>query len=192
MKINRFEDVMGVIPQADIVEGRFVCIKPNVHSYDFGSREDLPGCTVPATAEEAKFARYCLTWAVDNGKPPYYKPVPHYDWSNRRGGWDQATNLPMTSTTVYTTYPGYQEGFTIPSGTPALAFGEGTYTVPSGCYIDNANIINVGARVEVANTAEDSSNAGKLKYVATMDERTIGFVRAYDSATGALTVEIRP
>jgi len=191
MEINRFDEVMGVIPQADVVEGRFVIIKANVHSYDFGSRADLPGCAVPATAEEAKRARYCLTWAVHNGKPPFYQPVPALNWALRKGGWDQASNLPMTTTTVYTTYPGYQEGVTIPSGTPALAFGEGTFTFPSGCYIDNAALANPGAMVIVANTDEDTTDAGKLKYQATMDDRVVGFVEYRDSTNGDLTVRIK-
>jgi hypothetical protein len=191
MEINRFEEVMGVVPQADIVEGRFVIIKANVHSYDFGSKEDLPGCGVPATAEEAKRARFCLTWQVSNGKPPFYQPNPAYNWSLRAGGWDQATNLPMTSTTVYTTYPGYQNGVTIPSGMPSLAFGEGTYTIPSGGYINNASLATPGSMVVVANTAEDTSDAGKLKYQSTMDDRVVGFVEHRDSTSGALTVRIK-
>lgn len=191
MEINRFDEVMGVIPQADVVEGRFVIIKANVHSYDFGSRADLPGCAVPATAEEAKRARYCVTWQVSNGKPPFYQPYPGFSWALRKGGWDQNSNLPLTSTTIYTTYPGHQNGVTIPSGMPSLAFGEGTYTIPSGGYIDNASLATPGSMVIVANTDEDTTDAGKLKYQSTMDDRVVGYVEYRDSSTGELTVRIK-
>ena len=191
MEINRFEDVIGVVPQADVVEGRFVLLKANADTADFGSMSDLPGVAVPATAAEANFAKYCITWAVNNGTPPYYLPMPAYAWA-LRGGWDQATNLPMSSETVYTTYPGYQESKTIPSGIPALAFGEGTYTLPSGCYIASNSLHTVGAPVIVANTTEDTTDAGKLKYQSTMDARVVGQVVAYDSTSGRLTVKIRP
>jgi hypothetical protein len=193
MYINRFEDVIGVITLTDIVEGRFVLLKENtVTSYDFGSRSDLPGVAVPATAEEAKRARYALTWTVTNGKPPYYQPMPSFEWSMRQGGWDQATNLPMTDTTIYTTYPGHQNGKTIPSGYLALAFAEGTYTIPSGGYIENVALHVAGAPCIVANTAEDTTDAGKIKYQSTMDERVVGYVERYNSTNGDLTVKVRP
>ena len=191
MYINRFEDVIGVVALTDIVEGRFVLLAENtVGSYDFGSRTDLPGARVPATAEEAKRARYAITWTVTNGKPPFYQPMPSYDWALRGGAWDQTGNLPMTSTTIYTTYPGHQNGRTIPSGYLALAFAEGTYTIPSGAYIASDSLHVPGAMVIVANTDEDTTDAGKLKYQATMDDRVVGYVQSYDSATMDITVKV--
>lgn len=192
MYINRFEDVIGVQTLADIVEGRFVLLKSNTNaSNDFGSNSDVPGVAVPATAEEAKRARFALTWVVSNGKPPFYQPNPSVDWSLRQG-FDKATNLPMTNTTIYTTYPGFQNGKVIPSGMLALAFGEGTYTIPSGGYIDDAALHSAGAPCVVANTAEDTTDAGKIKYQSTMDERVIGYVERYDKSNGDLTVKVRP
>ena len=187
MEINGFNEVIGVIPQANVVEGRFGLLTTNVHSYDFGSRADLPGFKVPATADEAEQARYIITWAVDNRKPPIYQPQPAYTWALREG-WDQASNLPMTSTTVYTTYPGYQNSVTIPSGVPALAYGDGTYTIPSGQYIYNAGLKNPGANVIIANTAEDTTDAGKPKYQAAYDDRVIGRVLYFNTANSNLTI----
>lgn len=189
MEINRFEEVLGVVPIANVVEGRFVLLTSHNTSYDLGSRTDLPGAKVPATAEEAKRARFCITWAVDNRKPPYYQPTPAFDFA-QRGGWDQSENVPFDAE-VWMTYPGYQNSRTIPSGMPSLAFGTGTYTVPSGQYIYDSNLTSPGSPVIVANTAEDTTDAGKPKYQATMDERVIGIVERYDSTTGDLTIRVK-
>lgn len=189
MEINRFEDVLGVVTIADVVEGRFGVLTSHSESYDFGSRSDLPGFKVPATAEEAKRAKFVITWAVDNRETPIMEPTPSFTFA-QRGGWDQTANAPF-STTVYLTHPGNQEGLTIPSGTPALAYTEGTFTLPSGAYVYSANIIVPGAALIVADTASDSaSDAGKLKYTASMAAGVVGFTERYDSATGKLTVRI--
>ena len=189
MEINRFEDVLGVVPTADVVEGRMVVLTSHSHTYDFGSNEDLAGAKVPATAEEAKRAKYIITWKVDNRPTPIFMPTPSYDWALREG-WDQTDNAPF-DTTVHLTYPGNKEGLTIPSGTPSLAFTEGTFTVPSGAYISDANIVVPGAALIVADTATDGAgNAGKLKYTASFAAGVIGVVERYDSATGRLTFRI--
>lgn len=187
MEIRIYEDVRGVVTTADVVEGRFGLMTTHSFSHDFGSRTDLPGFKVPATAEEAKIARFIVTWAVDNTPFPQYKPVPAYDFSLRQG-FGAAGNAPF-SATVYLSNPANQDGYTIPSGTPSLAFGRGTYTVGSGYYIASASLV-AGAKVIVANTAEDTTDAGKLKYQSTMDERVVGIVRQYDSTTKELTVDV--
>jgi len=189
MEINRFENVKGVVTADEVVEGRFGLLVANSVTNDFGSLADLPGFRVPATAEEAKRAKYVITFEVTSQKPPFYVPVPHYDWALRNGGFDQATNTPF-SATVHTVYPGYKNSMTIPSGVPALAFGEGTYTIPSGQYIYDANLRNPGSPVIVANTAEDTTDAVKPKYQATMDERVIGTVRYFDTSTYDLTIDV--
>lgn len=190
MEIRGFnKEIVGVITTADVVEGRLGLLTTHTFSHDFGSREDLAGFKVPATAEEAKRARYIITWAVDNREYPAFLPIPSVEWAER-GGWSKAQTHPF-SATIYLTNPGNKEGLTISSGTPALAFGKGVYTVPSGCYIDHNDIIKVGSAVVVANTADDSTDAGKLKYAETYDADTcIGKVREYDSTTGRLTIQI--
>ena len=71
MEINRFEDVIGVVTQADTVEGRFIVLTSNSFGGLFINVDaDLPGAKVPATAEEAKRAKFCLAWAVDNRESP--------------------------------------------------------------------------------------------------------------------------
>ena len=189
MEINRFEDVVGVVPVADTVEGRMVLLTSHTHSYDFGSKEDLAGAKVPATAEEAKRAKFIITWAVDNRPTPIYMPTPSFDFALREG-WDQTDNVPF-NTYVHLTHPGNTDGQTIPSGMPSLAFTEGTFTVPSGAYISDANIIVPGAALIVADTATDGAGeAGKLKYTASMAVGVIGFTERYDSTTGKLTFRI--
>jgi hypothetical protein len=190
MEINRFEQVRGAVAMEDTVEGLFVVVVPNTFSVDFGSQEDLVGVRVPATTEEGKRARYIITWPVSNGQTPIYQPTPSYAFSMRAGGWDQATNIPF-DTKVRLTYPGYQEEEVIPSGNMALAFTEGTFTIPSGGYVYDTNIIKTGAALVVCNTADDTAAlAGKLKYTASLAVGVIGFTEGYDSATGKLTVRV--
>jgi len=190
MEINRFEDVIGVQLQSAAVEGRFVVLVANtLGGTIMNTNEDLPGARVPATAEEAKRAKYCLTWAVDNRQTPIVDwPSSVYDF---RGGWVNNTAGPLTGQTMYLTHPGNQESGTIPSGYKALGYTEGTFTIPSGQYIYNANIIVPGAAIMVANTADDTAaEAGKPKYTATMAAGVIGVTETYDTDTGALTIRV--
>lgn len=189
MEINKLgKTILGVVPTANIVEGRFGLLCAHTHTYDFGSKEDLPGIRVPATAEEAKRARYIVTWALDNRPTPIYNTYPAYTWALRYG-FDQTTNVPF-SATVYLTHQANQNCLTIPSGTPCLAFADGIFTVASGCYVYDANLENPGAPVIVANTAEDGAgSAGKPMYQATMDERVVGRVVYFNPSNSYLTIE---
>jgi hypothetical protein len=189
MELRDFNKVRGVFTTEAIVEGRFVLLTPNAETYDFGSRADLPGVKVPTTAAEATRARFCLAFSPDNRKTPIYQPMPSMDWALRAGGWDQSANVPF-SATVYLTHPENQEGRTVPSGSLALAFSDCVITLPSGAYVENANIKIKGNLVSIANTAEDGAGeAGKPKYEASYDaDQVIGEVYDYDSATGRLTI----
>jgi hypothetical protein len=190
MEINRFEDVIGVVVQEEITEGRFVVLTTNALGGLFMNvDDDLPGAKLPDTAEEATRAKFCVTFAVDN------RPTPIVDYPQTvfdfRGGWVNAPAGPLTGVKMWLTHPGNQEGQAIPSGYKALAYTEGTFTIPSGGYIYNANLEIPGAAVIVANAATDTAaDAGKLKYTATNAVGVIGFVEDYDDATGALTVRV--
>jgi hypothetical protein len=190
MEINRFEDVLGVVPTSDIAEGRFVLLTSHGFSNDFGSETDLPGCKVPATTEEAKRAKYILTWAVDNRDTPILVPTPAVTFA-LRGGFGNADNTPFAAT-VYLTHPGNQEGLTIPSGTPSLGYTEGTFTLPSGSYVYSSNIIVPGAAIIIQDATTDATagEAGKPKYTATFAAGVIGVTERYDSATGRLTIRV--
>lgn len=190
MRINRFEEVIGVVPVTAVVEGRFGILTENtVPTWDFGSGSNLPGFRVPATADEAEGARFCLTWAVTNVPSPFILPHPNVG-NSFRYGFDASANLPA-AVTYYTTYPGYQESMTVPSGMPSLAYGVGTYTIPSGEYVDNVALHVAGANVIVTAASESAANAGKPAYQFSRDERVIGQVEEYDSATGDLTIRVR-
>lgn len=189
MEINRFEDVVGVVAQEDIAEGRFVVLTSNALGGLFMNVDsDLPGARLPDTAEEAKRAKFCLTFAVDN------RPTPIVDYPSTvfdfRGGWVNSDAGPLTGVKMWLTHPGNQESQTIPSGYKALAFTEATVTIPSGQYIYNAALETPGAAVIVANSADDGANAGKPKYTATMAVGVIGFVQDYNTDNGALTIRI--
>lgn len=190
MEINRFNDVIGVVLVADTVEGRFVTLTSHSFSEDFGSLTDLPGAKVPATAEEAKRAVYCLTWKVDNRPTPIVEKFPSFSFAER-GGFSEDANAPFTAT-MYLTHPGNQEGLTIPSGVSALAYTDGTFTLPSGSYVYSSDIIVPGAALIVADTASDGADsAGKLKYTASMAAGVVGVTERYDADTNKLTVKIK-
>jgi hypothetical protein len=189
MEKNNFEDVVGVVPVADIPEGRFVLITAHSFSYDFGSRTDLVGAKVPATADEAKKAKYCITFSPDNRATPFYEQMPSMDWA-MRGGWSQAANTPF-SATVFLTHKDVVEGLVLPSGIPALAYTDGVFTIPSGGYVYDTNIIVKGASLIVADaTTDGAGSAGKLKYSATFQAGVVGTTEEFDASTGKLTVRI--
>lgn len=189
MEINRFDDVVGVVVQEDIVEGRFVTLGSNTLGGSFMNVDgDLPGAYIPKTAEQAKHAKFCVTFAVDNREAPIIDyPQTTFDF---RGGWVNATAGPLTGVKMWLTHPGNQESQTIPSGYRALGYTEATVTIPSGGYIYNADLVVPGAMWIVADRATDTTDAGKVKYVAADAVGRMGFVEKYDSATGALTVRI--
>jgi hypothetical protein len=188
MEINQFQEVLGVVPVEDIVEGRFVCLTSHTFSNDFGSDTDLPGVKTPDTAAEAARAKYVLTWKVDNSSTPIYA-VPSMSFAER-GGWSQAANAPF-ATTVYLTHPGNQESLTIASGVTSLAYTDGIFTVPSGQYIYSSDIIVKGATIRIQQANElTAADAGKPIYDADMDIQIIGETYGYDSTTGALTIRV--
>ncbi len=171
MEINKYTDIMGVVTGEDIPEGRMVILTSHDQDYDFGSKVDLPGVRLPADSDEALLAKYCLTWPVSNanaeGPINMFIPTPSFAYALRRGGWDQTSNVPFNAD-VYLTYPGHQEGVTIPSGYQALAFDRGVFTVPSGHFVYNASLVTPGAGLEVLNKADDgASSAGLLSYTGT-------------------------
>jgi hypothetical protein len=110
-------------------------------------------------------------------------PTPSFSYALRTGGWDQAANVPFTAA-VYLTYPGNQEGVTIPSGFQALAFDRGVFTVPSGAFTYSTDLV-AGAPLEVLNSGDDGEDeAGKLAYNAA---GTIAVVETFDLAEMSLT-----
>lgn len=162
MEKNHYGDtILGVVATEDIVEGRMVCLTSHSENLNFGSLTDVPGIMLPSSQAEATRSRYIVTFAPDNRPTPLYIPHPHYDWSTR-WGWEQASNVPFAAT-VLLTHPDVQEGMTIPSGTGAIAFGEGIYTVPSGSYVYAAAIEVPGTQLEVAFV---NPNKGKLTVLA--------------------------
>lgn len=188
MEINKYTDIIGVVACGDVVEGRMVILTSHASSYDFGSRADLYGVRVPADSTEATKAKYIVTWPVSNSQVTddikMLVPMPSYNWSLRPGGFDQAGNVPFTSK-IYLTYPGNQNGVTIPSGYMALAFDRGVFTVPSGAFVFAAGIMAAGAPLEVLNTNDDTyAQAGKLAYNSA---GTIAVVERFNSEDGSLT-----
>jgi hypothetical protein len=185
MEINQFDEVIGVVPVNEIVEGRFVVVVPQSISHDFGSYADLPGVRLPATADEAAKANKIVTFAVDNRPVPFFEPNLVFSFA-LRGGFDQAANAPF-ATTVYATYRGNQEGLTLTSGQPALAYGDGTFTIPSGHFVDSSSIRLPGAAIVIEYSGAD---AGKPKYASAEAVGVVGHTRAFDLTAFSLTIDV--
>jgi hypothetical protein len=184
MEINDYSKIQGAVTMEAITEGRMVVLDKHSMDHNFGSRKDLPGVRIPANATEAARARFCLTFAVDNAEPPLFEPYPAMDFA-LRGGFDQAANVPFTAK-VHLTQPSMKEGQVVPSGALALAFGEGTYTVPSGAFVASADL-EPGAYLAVSNKTDHNDDAGKLRYSA---DATFAEVLEYDTVKQTLTFRI--
>lgn len=162
MELNHYGDtVLGAVALEAIVEGRFVLLDTNPHTIDFGSMSDLPGVRLPDSVAESAKARFITKFAQDNRSIPIYEPQPHFDWALRYG-FDQGENAPFTAA-VWITHPGVQTCRTIPSGTSLVLYGEGVYTLASGCYVYSAGVRVPGATMTVCNGWDDGADSGKLK-----------------------------
>jgi len=164
MRFRKIADSIGAVAVGDIPEGRMCIIVDHSQSETYGSREDLVGAQVPATANQALEALYVAAFTVTKQKPPIYDSFPA--GGTLRGGFSDATNLPFEAD-VYTTAPSMLQGRTISSGSLVALHAGGTYTVTSGQYIFSANLVP-GARMEALNTADDgAASAGMLSYINT-------------------------
>lgn len=193
MEINKYTDITGVVTAQAIVEGRMVLLVANDEGansvdYDFGSRVDLPGARLPVSDAEAQKAHYVITFAVDNATPPLYEPYPAFSYA-LRGGWEQASNVPFDAA-VHMTPQSMRIGLTIPSGVPALAFGPGVFTVPSGNYIYSANMQVPGTWLEVLNSGDDGASAGMLSEDASGAKGKFAQVERFTVADWSLTFRI--
>jgi len=166
MEVNKYTDIMGVVATQDIPEGRMVLITAQSTSHNFGSREDLVGIKLPANSAEAGRAKYVVAFALDNRPLPLVDSYPALDWAMRHGGWDRPRNAPFNAN-IKLTYPANDDDVqTVMSGSLALAFDKGVFSVTSGNFVYSASLVP-GAHLVVANTADDgASNAGKLKFSA--------------------------
>jgi len=184
MRFRKIADSIGAVAVADIVEGRMCIIVDHSQTHNYGSREDLVGCRVPASADEAKEALYLAAFSVIQQEPPIYVNYPANP-SNLRQGFSAATNLPFNAD-VYTTAPSMLQGRTIPSGALVALHAGGTYTVTSGNYIYSANLVP-GARCDVNSSG---ANAGKLQYTATAGAGTATVIQ-HDTTKRELTFRTR-
>ena len=72
---------------------------------------------------------------------------------------------------------------TIPSGAVATAQRGGTYAVPSGAYVDSANIKVPGNKIKVG-------ASGKWEYTATESE-TVGYTEEFNTSLGVLIFSLK-
>lgn len=183
MEINRFDNAHGVTALENIKEGLMVVMTSDASGN--------PAVRRPANATEAKDARFVAVWAQSNLKFPGPLAYPSIAFSLRPGGFDQAQNNSPMSLNVWLTYPGNQEGTTIPSGYDLVAHGgdEGVYTVESGMFVADAGLVP-GAKLEALNLTDDTTDAGKLN-LTTTDADTVAYVVKYDTTKQRLTFATR-
>lgn len=162
---NKTTDIRPALTTQAIAEGRMVVITTHSQDHNFGSWTDLVGIKLPANSTEAARARFVASFAVEVRPVPIYQNWPSIPQGSRRGGWSAPENVPF-SAIVHMTPPGNKMFGVIPANTPALAFGQGEFTVYSGGFVPSASLVP-GAYLEALNTADDgATEAGKLNYVA--------------------------
>lgn len=188
MRFRKIADSIGAVATEAIVEGRMCIIVNHSQNHNYGSRVDLVGCRVPATSDEAKEALYLAAFSTVQQEPPIYVNYPAGS-SNLRGGFAGATNLPFNAD-VYTTAPSMLQGRTIPSGALVALHAGGTYTVTSGHYVYNANIV-AGSRLEVLNAADDTAAKAGMLSLETTAGAGIATVIEHDTTKRELTFRTR-
>ena len=185
VRMNRYGEAIPVVTTDTITEGRMVVLVTSSETYDYGSQEDLPGARLPADGDEAKVADYMIRFREDP-REGFLSGLPGDDAYELREGWGRTTpNSPASSLTLYTSPPGNQAtAQVIASGVVALAHSASTFTVQSGMYVYSASLAP-GVRLEVANVADDTTDAGKLQVGAT---DPVAIVEYFDTDTLDLTV----
>src|SRR3990172_7550143 len=184
---NKYTDIRPVLTTEAIPEGRMVLITTHSVDHNFGSYADLVGIKLPDTAAEALRARYVASFAIEVRPTPIYISYPTITQGSQRGGWSAPENVPF-SAVVHMTPPGNKKFGTLVANQPALAFGQGEFTVFSGGFVPSANLV-AGAMLEVLNTADDTaSEAGKLSYTA---DASLAVAEVVDYDSTALELHFR-
>ncbi len=157
MEVHKYTDILGMEVGQAVYEGRMVLIQPAG-----GTSPGTPIAVMPSDAAQAALARYVVAWPVDDRKAPIFQTYPQYSQALRYG-FEQATNLPHT-TTLWYTWPGLQSHLPqqIPSGTGALLYDKGEYTVTSGHWVYGTDVLP-GTELEVEYSG---ANQGQLKKLA--------------------------
>lgn len=180
------EAIIGAVAKQAITHGRMVKLAANSTSYDFGGRQDLPGALMPTSAAEAALSKYVCVFADDNRSLPVYEPGGAYTFALRQM-FDQETNSPLTSQTVYPVHPkDYEVAQVIPSGAVCKLYREGIFTVPSGGFVYSSTLETPDATLSVNATA-GGADQGKLYYSAS---NVVAKVVKFDTADASLTFRI--
>lgn len=96
-------------------------------------------------------------------------------WFNQRS---DTYNLPITSRTVYEVGKSTLRDPSMASGELCQAHRGGTYSVPSGTYVNSATIRTPGTRLKVS--------TGGLWAATTSDADAVGIVESYDAINDVL------
>lgn len=164
-RLARIDFVSGGLALEELQEGTIVVAAPHSQSYDFGSREDLPGYRKPTAASElVAGAVYFAGHRILEGdyRMPLYDPYPEVDWALRKG-FDRPDNTPFTAK-VHLTPPSVTEGQPIPASGLMLAY-RGMAELDATNFTSTAGV-GTGTLLTVETTG---ANAGKLKAAASGD-----------------------
>ena len=165
------------VAQEDIKAGLAVRLVP-------ASGKSIPdvviGARLPSGDDDAE-AHFVANWAVTNIKPPIYQGLPTLDVGDGsvpytfREFVEGKENLPE-EVTLRMVPPRFKDEETIPSGTLMLAYGDGIYTLTSGCYV--AGSYEVGDKIGNMSTGKWYESAASrvatvLEYNSTSKKLTI-------------------
>src|SRR5688572_8539431 len=143
--VSRLSDVVrGGYASEDMQEGRAVRL---TESGSFSGRNELPAFA-PATAGTTTNV-FCLMAAVDDFPRPTKKSM-YTTTGLRFVNYDEGYSDPIRNDgDVYQVGMSVLWNPTIPSGALALGHRGGTYAVPSGAYVESANIRVPGNMIAV-------------------------------------------
>ena len=97
--------------------------------------------------------------------------------------WNSGYNVPVRTETTYQVGKSVLWNPTLVSGEQGLFMRGGTFAVPSGSFIDSANIRVPGNMIRVG-------SGGLWEYTAT-EAQSVGFVEEYNDAQGVLIFTLR-
>jgi hypothetical protein len=174
MEIRLQGTALPCVAREDILAGLAVKIVPALSTSVLGGSAGpdprmqnslfyvVQGAVLPG-ADDAE-ARYVAAFRVYNEKPPLYEELPVLDIGDSTVPYTQREfrelneNLPA-DVTLRMVPPRLKEAETIPSGTLMLAYDDGIYTVPSGCYYGTSFAVGDILSVRSGGQWYNSSNA---------------------------------
>lgn len=143
-----------------------------------GLHNDLPTATLATVGDVNVFVVLATPDEFPRPTPSDLFRYPSQSTFNRASSITGDQNL-IDSRTWYMVGPSMLGNPTLASGWKVQLHKGGAYFVPSGRFVDSANIRVAGANVKVA-------SGGLWTYASASDSARVGYVREYNAAEGSL------